>query len=528
MRKVSVACLAVALFSGVAFSQVVNICGTVTDDKGNPLTHSIVRLGVASYDNGFLNDAPYLVQTDQLGYYHLGTGICTDAVSHHELLKCEGYAHPSITGGKVLFSTPTNGSRVAMSFYDLSGRFVHEVMNTSMAQGNYSVSIDAHNLSSQLYILRVSINGATTALRLQLSSRFSGGSIVQNNSGLKTSVEKLAAETIVDTLHVTEPGYSLGVLPITSLTGKYDFTLTRVTTWDGSKAAFDAFWGDTSTYPKKGAGAKYIFLNRTNGKWPDSKVCWGNGRNNAKTPLSQTNITVFSGEVGVSIAPTDSNYRYYDFLEINGGPTGMWYGNTTRVDGWRLPIIFRIKTNDGKDTVMGDSYEMFFQSREAKFAEYMNEVPKEFTKLAMADFANIYSPNLIERKLPTLFNTGGPYVGYYDRYQDSVRAHNPGAPAKTTAWNVLACAGPLGGTHQYSGAYARHVGTMPQGTNFDNWMYKDTAYYYKDSPCNYFSKWCHRRAIDNLCYGFAYDDDGSHASYISIGNIQWFAIAIGW
>jgi hypothetical protein len=527
MRRIAAQCLAVAFFTGVAFSQV-NLCGTVTDDKGKPLTHTIVRLGVAGYDNGFLKDAPYLVQTDQYGRYHLGTGVCTDVVPHHELPKGAVYAQPTFSGGKVLFTSPSNASRVVMSIYDLSGKFVREVMNQNFAEGNYSVAIDASNLSSQLYVLRVSINGTTSAIRLQPSRRLSGGALVQNTSGFRTQVEKQAAAPIVDTLHVTEPGYSIGVLPITSLSGKYDFTLTKTSTWGGTRAEFDAFWGDTSTYPKKGAGAKYIFLNRTNGKWPDSKVCWGNGRNNARTPFSQTNIASFAGEVGLSIAPSDSNYRYYDFLEINGSPTGMWYGNTTRVDGWRLPIIFRIHTNDGKDTVMGDDYEMFFQSREAKFAEYMNEVPKEFTKLAMGDFANIYSANLIERKLPTLFNTGGPYVSYYDRYQDSVRAHNPDAPAKTTAWNVLACAGPLGQSHIYSGAYARHVGMRAPGANFVNWMYKDTAYYYQGSPCNYFSKWCHRRAIDNLCYGFAYDDDGSHASYISIGNIQWFAVAIGW
>jgi len=56
----------------------------------------------------------------------------------------------------------------------------------------------------------------------------------------------------------------------------------------------------------------------------------------------------------------------------------------------------------------------FFQPRKAKFDEFTNEVPKEFTKLATADFANIYAPHMIERTGPTLFNTGGPYVSYFD------------------------------------------------------------------------------------------------------------------
>jgi Beta-1,3-glucanase len=546
MKKLAVACMIMAFFTGTVFSQTVNMCGTVTDETGKPLTHTVLRLANTTYDNGYWATAAYMATTDQNGHYHLGTGTCIDIVVNNSLPKGEVFARPVCSGNKVLFSTPAGGSLVRMSLYDLSGRCVREVFNKSLSLGNYSVSIDTRNIASQFYVLRVTINGASSVFRLQTASHSSTGTVVQNGPGFQTRMEKLAAASIIDTLHATEPGYSLGVTPLTSLTSKCDFTLTKVTTWNGDK---NAFWGDTSTYPKKGAGAKYIFLNRTNGKWPDSKVCWSSGRNGAPTPISQTNSTVFNGEVGVSIAPTDSNHRYYDFLEINGGPTGTWAGNSTRVDGWRLPIIFRVKTNDGKDTVMGDSYEMFFQSRESKFAEFINEVPKEFTWEARHDFANIYAPHKAD---PFPFRSTGPYGDYYKRYQDSVVKNyvkdplwvnvpnayggpntDPGAyPEATQADDIFACTGPnpsIGASPQFSAAMNRHVAHMePHGIGWHRWAYEDSASFYLDAPANFYSRWCHRRCINNYDYGFPYDDNGDHQSYMTMSNIQWFAVAIGW
>ena len=84
----------------------------------------------------------------------------------------------------------------------------------------------------------------------------------------------------------------------------------------------------------------------------------------------------------------------------------------------------------------------------------------------------------------------------------------------------------MGASPDYSAAVNRHVGTLPKGTNNSNW-YNDTNYY-KAAPCNYFSKWCHRRSLGNKCYGFPYDDDGGHAAYTGMSNVQWVAIAIGW
>jgi hypothetical protein len=541
MKRAAVSFLIAAFFAASGFSQTVNICGTVKDPGGQPLIHTVIRLNTTTYDNGYWATAPYMARTDASGHYHIGTGVCTDALSNNTLTKGGAITRPTYSGGKVLFSQPASDALVRMSIYDLAGRFVRDVMNKNLSKGNYSVSIDARGISSQFYLLRVTINGISSIIRLQPASHLSGGAVAQSAPGFETRLEKLAA--IVDTLRATEPGYTLGVTPIDALTGQHDFVLTKNNSWNGDK---NAFWGDTSTYPRAGTTPMYIMLNRTNGKWPDSKIGWTTTRGGATTPFSQTNMKPLGGGLFIYIAPDDSNKRYFDFLEVNGGGASF-LGNTTRVDGWRLPITFRIKTTDGKDTVMGDSYWLYYQSRESKFAEFINEVPKEFTWEATHDFANIWAPHKMD---PFPFRSTGPYGDYYKRYQDSVvknyvkdplwvnkpgygaPANDPGAyPAVPQADDIFACTGPnpsIGASPIWSAAFNRHVAHLPQGVDCYNWSYVDTANYYTDAPANFYSRWCHRRAINNYCYGFPYDDNGDHEAYISIGNIQWMAVAIGW
>ena len=327
MKRSAAAFLTAAFFAGSVFSQTVNICGKVTDPAGNPLTHTVLRLGQATQDYGF-GPMPYLVTTDANGKYQLGSGVCVpaDVMRGPNAARGAAYSKPVFLGGKVLFSVLPDKALVKMSLYDLAGRFVRDVMNGTQNRGNYSVSIDTRGISSQFYVLRATINGATTVLKFRPVSRTKGAKEAQNVPEFQAKLQKITA--VVDTLHATEPGYSIGVVPIDTLVGYHDFVLTKTTTWTGDKAAFDAFWGDTSTYPKNG---QYIILNRTNGAWPDSKVCWGSG----KTPLSTQHIKPIASErFYIYIDPTDSNSRYFDFLEVNWNGN-MFNGNSTRVE---LPL----------------------------------------------------------------------------------------------------------------------------------------------------------------------------------------------
>ncbi|HUI91035.1 MAG TPA: beta-1,3-glucanase family protein [Chitinivibrionales bacterium] len=515
MRK-ALGVLMVAFFAGSVFSQTtVSLCGTITDQTGKPIVNAVVRLGQTTFDSGF-GPAPYMTLTDQSGHYQLGDGQCkVNTIPASNIVRGDAFSRPIFSNGKVLFSVPQGNAWVKLDLYDLGGRFVKTIVNGLQSKGNYAVSIDMRGISSQFFLLRATINGHSSVLRLNPVSRNSSVAAVRNSPGFTARLEKLAA--VVDTIHATMTGYSIGVLPIQSLTGPNDFTLTRNTTWNGDTVAF---WG--SGFPVATGGVTYVVLNRTNGAWADSQIYWSIQQNGTKTRLDkQQSVTVTGGgRFYIWIDPNDSNSRYFDFVEYAVGNGSINGNNTTRVDGWRLPLAYRIHTAS-RNYDRGDVYEMFYQSRQAKFDEYKNEVPKEFTGMATQNFANIYAPHMTATNY---FNTGGVYATYFDKYQDTCIAHGVGGPpAKTTPFNIFACAGPLSNSATWGGNYNRRVGALPQA----QWC--DSTKFYRGYPCSYYSKWCHRRAQNNLQYGFPYDDDCNQSGIVGgVSGVQWFEIAIGW
>ena len=225
-----------------------------------------MRLGQTRFTDAYGNE-PYYTTTDDNGHYHLGSGTCSvNVIPRSALLRGDAFSKPMYVGGKVLFSVPQDNALVKMSLYDLAGRFVGDVMNCTKSKGNYSASIDTRGISSQFYLLRVTINGASTVMLLQPQTHSAGGSVVQNAPEFQTRLEKLAA--VVDTLHATEPGYTLGVTTIQTLAGQFDFTLTKNHTFNGDT---DAFW-DTAHVKKEAGHFWYTVINRTNGAFADSMI----------------------------------------------------------------------------------------------------------------------------------------------------------------------------------------------------------------------------------------------------------------
>ena len=99
-------------------------------------------------------------------------GRCNvNVIPRSTLLSGDAFLKPIYIGGKVLFSVPQDNASVKMSLYDLAGRFVENVLNCTKSKGNYSASVDTRGISSQFYMLRVTINGASTALLLQPQTR---------------------------------------------------------------------------------------------------------------------------------------------------------------------------------------------------------------------------------------------------------------------------------------------------------------------------------------------------------------------
>lgn len=511
MNRLAVYSILFSVVTGMAFSQAVNICGKVTDENGLPLSKTLVRLGQTRFDNGF-GMSPYYVTTDQYGNYKLGTGTCAVPINEKSAQKSV-YAHPVFVGGKVGFSIESDNLLVKMTLYDHNGKYIKNVMNSKLSRGDYLVSVDNRDLSSQIYLLHVAINGKVSVLNAQFLSTGTAGTVVQNVTGHQNSLNKLAA--VVDTLRATEPGYTLGVMPIQDLSGQYNFTLTKNNTWNND---INAFW-DTAHVKKQPGHIWYTILNRTGGKIPDSMIYWAIGDNGPPICLKDSNHIDFTVQssgrlyLHVGYKPVAKNMRppdkVWDFEEhTNGILNGsLWFhGNTTRVDAYGAPMAYRIHSSEGWDQVRGELYHVFFQSRESFFAEFVNEVPYEFTKLGTM---------LAPYKIPNPGHNGsdvGP-GGKYENYSNKYCAAN--------GVNQRAYLDGIAEPKTSAGAHRHVLGmTAAQQNNDKN--------YYQSAPANYYSYFLHRRSQANKCYGFPYDDYANGSSYLEHGNITWVEIAVGY
>ncbi|CAF4197761.1 unnamed protein product [Rotaria magnacalcarata] len=192
---------------------------------------------------------------------------------------------------------------------------------------------------------------------------------------------------------------------------------------------------------------------------------------------------------------------YYDFIEFTIDNSG-YHGNTTRVDAFGFPLQHRLVNRAGHfDRTVG---ELENETRDGLFAKFIHEVPEEFKALA-----EIQAPYRIVAPMHGSFAPGKKNEKYFDAY-----SHN-----KYTTSQILLCNGPLAQEPEIGSAINRHV---YQGNT------KDISQYYKSSPANYYAKFWHDHSIDQLAYGFAYDDYNGQASYLEIGDPKALIIRIGW
>jgi hypothetical protein len=512
MKKPGICLLLLAVIAGTVFSQTtVNICGFVRDPGGKPLTNTLVRLSVTK-PNDSLGNEPFYTTTDSIGFYHLGSGNCqTNVIQESSRPQGNVFSHPILVGSELLFSVPQDNAWVRISMFDMTGRLIKDLVNARKADGSYSVAINTRGVSSQFYVVRVSINGVSTVFKLQPHSR--GAAVAaQNALEFHASLKKLAA--IVDTIHATEPGYSFGVTPIGVTTGQYDFVLTKTNTWNGDTAAF---WGDTAKFAADAkAAGHFIFelINRTNGQVPDSLIYWANGDGGTPvrwidqkviTPSTSGRLYIMAGYNAATSKPFRPNSQVWDWEEHNTG-AASYNGNLTRVDYYGMPLAMRLHGTDGsKDQVRGNIYPMFFQGREAIFDEYLNEVPKDWDTCATYGRpAKIYMPC----NVPAFQTASGSMGHYWDGYQ------------KQCGVTAGSCVG-INDNRISSGLF-RHVLELPDAQK------KDWNYQYKKAPCSFFAYWVHRRAFQHLEYAFPYDDYNEWSSFIHSGSAQWMAIAVGY
>ncbi|GIF74471.1 discoidin domain-containing protein [Asanoa siamensis] len=270
------------------------------------------------------------------------------------------------------------------------------------------------------------------------------------------------------------------------------------------------FWGDTSAIPPAQNVVMVKILNRTNGRYPDSQVYWsynGQVHSIAEQPYFDMPANT-AGRMYFHLGSPTSEYS--DFIEFTVGPN-VFNGNTTRVDAFALKLAMRLRADDGYDAAVGETEATFAEDRAVTFQRFSDAVPAEFKHLATIQAPyRIPSPGNSPQ-----FRAGGAYQNYLTAY-----AAANGLPASTS--DILGCAGPLANNAAGCAALNRHVAHLPQS------QWSNPATFYQAPPANYYAKFWHDRAIDNLSYGFPYDDYAEQSSFISHADPRWLLVAVGW
>jgi F5/8 type C domain/Beta-1,3-glucanase/Putative Ig domain len=279
----------------------------------------------------------------------------------------------------------------------------------------------------------------------------------------------------------------------------------------GSGAPPASFWGDVSAIPPATHVLEVGVINQTNGQYPDSQVFWSfNGV--TKSIAQQPFIDMPANSSGRMYFYLGSpNGPYYDFIEFTVGASFINV-DTTRVDRFGLKLALLLHGHDGSNQEVGENYATFLESRSATFQRFQNFVPTQFKELA-ADQApyGIPSPGN-----DPAFQAGGPYANYFSSYAASV-----GDTTDSTA-QIFGCGGALAGNPSLCAGINRHVAQLSASQQ------SNPANFYQAGPANYYAEFWHQNAINDLAYGFPYDDYAGQSSDISVTNPQYMVVAVGW
>jgi uncharacterized protein involved in high-affinity Fe2+ transport len=276
-----------------------------------------------------------------------------------------------------------------------------------------------------------------------------------------------------------------------------------------------SFWGSTSSIPSAGStGIEWDFLNATNGQYPDSEVYWSvNGITESIAQSPYYDMTSCDAcRINFYLGSTTSDYT--DFIELNSSGQTL-NADTSRVNSWGLPLVIHLHNTDGSDTYVGDDYQIFSESRSAVFAQYEAYVPAAFQTTATADAPyQILAPGSV-----AAFQPGGADASYMVSYAASVGATE-------TTQEVFGCAG--GGSPALNGDPTL-CAALNRGVAQDSATEQDTpSDYYQSPPFNYYSAFWHSVAINNLQYGFPYDDVDGQSSDFNTSDAQYVQVGIGY
>ncbi|WP_293913464.1 AbfB domain-containing protein [Deinococcus sp.] len=248
--------------------------------------------------------------------------------------------------------------------------------------------------------------------------------------------------------------------------------------------------------------------------------------------------------------PADPNTDViFDFVEFTYNDIGF-FGNNTRVDQFGFPVRTRL-VGANYDSTLGDNV-----SRAQIFSDFRN--------IAATEFRSLVQPNRILAPVKGSFGAGRPNGNYMDSYINQVWDYyrsrdlvftaeagtfrgrvtgndfifsRDGGPSglyirgKPTTQNVLEASGPVASGSsdelvvqaQIAAALNRHL-----LIDVDPSQWANQSAFYPAAPANFYAKFWHDHSINNLAYGFAYDDVRAFSSSQFSTTPSQFVVSVGW
>ncbi len=482
--------LAFCLFAFCAaplFAQV-NITGKVTDHLGKGVEGVLVSLKKQKASTLTAADGSYSLNGSTIGLVHLDGKGPGRLAFRNRLLE---------------FSVEDADADVRIEAFDLSGKSVAVLLQGKLKRGAYHVDPFASDARSQVLLLSVRIGSDAFTLKLLETRDRNVQASVIGRADLSPSALRKVSAVVMDTVVATKTGYDPGRKKVESLTGTVNLMIMQP----------DIFWGKPSDYPAAKNVMTYVFLNRTNGKYTDDQIFW-TFSGQTKTIADQHIFDMPANSSGrVTFHLESATGKYWDFMEHTISANN-WYGNTTRVDAYGLPMAIRLLCDAGTDTKLGENYDVFYMGRDKFFQTYKATVPAEFQHTA--DNGAPYRI-LAPGKGDGGFGPGEKYGTYFDAYLKELGL------AATPTRMVFACEGdPFGKNAQLAGAVNRHVAQLPQ----TEWLKAEN--FYKEGPANYYAKFFHDISFGEKAYGFAYDDAAGYAAYAACAKPRTLIIAVGY
>ena len=256
--------------------------------------------------------------------------------------------------------------------------------------------------------------------------------------------------------------------------------------------------------------------------------------------------------------PSDPNSDVlFEFAEFTVTNKEYW-GNTTRVDFFSFPVVTRLVGQGGFDNRPGD-YDVYDKTvgdvgtRDEIFAAYKASAPSIWQSLANKD--RIMAP------CKSTFNEGQVNGNYFDAYINEFwnKYSNETLVFKCDAGTFR---GKVSGDHMVftkdgdGGTYnvykpttqdvlegkgnfnrgnstelvieAQLCAAFNRGVATDPVNYQNPSAYYKNNTYNYYSAFLHQHSVNNLSYGFCYDDVNDQSTLLHYTNPTALVLDLKW